>query len=158
MSPASRKIRLIMELRRNGLTDIRVLGAMELMPRELFAPESFRDQAYENATLPIACHQTMSAPIVVGLMTQALELGERMKVLEIGTGSGYQAAVLSRLCRRVYTIEKYTITSWKKVLLLGAPMKTRLPTVMPCRRRLRITTSGSETSALAPPRTPIRLT
>ena len=107
MSPASRKIRLIMELRRNGLSDTRVLGTMELMPRELFAPESFRDQAYENATLPIACHQTMSAPIVVGLMTQALELGERMKVLEIGTGSGYQAAILSRLCRRVYTIERY---------------------------------------------------
>jgi protein-L-isoaspartate(D-aspartate) O-methyltransferase len=107
VSPASRKIRLIMELRRNGLTDTRVLGTMELMPRELFAPEAFRDQAYENATLPIACHQTMSAPIVVGLMTQALELGERMKVLEIGTGSGYQAAILSRLCRRVYTIERY---------------------------------------------------
>ena len=96
-----------MELRRNGVTDIRVLGVMERMPREVFAPVAFRDQAYENATLPIGCHQTMSAPIVVGLMSQALEVGPRMKVLEIGTGSGYQAAILSRLCRRVYTIERY---------------------------------------------------
>ena len=96
-----------MDLRRSGVGDTRVLGAMELMPREVFAPEAFRDKAYENATLPIGRHQTMSAPIVVGLMTQALEVGDRMKVLEIGTGSGYQAAILSRLCRRVYTIERY---------------------------------------------------
>ncbi len=107
MSPDSRKIRLIMELRRNGVTDARVCGAIERLPRELFVPEAFRDQAYEDTALPIGCHQTLSAPIVVGRMTQALELGERMKVLEVGTGSGYHAAVLSKLCRRVYTIERY---------------------------------------------------
>jgi protein-L-isoaspartate(D-aspartate) O-methyltransferase len=83
------------------------LAAIERIPREVFAPESMRDQAYENATIPIGCHQTMSAPLVVGTMTQALEVDARTKVLEVGTGSGYQAAVLSRLCRRVYTIERY---------------------------------------------------
>ena len=107
MSPASRKIRLILDLRRAGVTDTAVLGAIERIPREMFAPYEFRDKAYENTALPIACHQTMSAPVTVALMTQALEVGERMKVLEVGTGSGYQAVVLSRLCRRVYTIERY---------------------------------------------------
>ena len=107
MSPDSRKIRLIMELRRNGVTDSRVCGVIERLPRELFVPEAFRDQAYEDTALPIGCHQTLSAPIVVGRMTQALALSERMKVLEVGTGSGYHAAVLSKLCRRVYTVERY---------------------------------------------------
>jgi protein-L-isoaspartate(D-aspartate) O-methyltransferase len=107
MSPDSRKIRLIMELRRSGVTDARVCGVIERLPRELFVPEAFSDQAYEDTALPIGCHQTLSAPIVVGRMTQALALGERMKVLEVGTGSGYHAAVLSKLCRRVYTIERY---------------------------------------------------
>jgi protein-L-isoaspartate(D-aspartate) O-methyltransferase len=107
VSPDSRKIRLIMELRRNGVTDARICGVIERLPRELFVPEAFRDQAYEDTALPIGCHQTLSAPIVVGRMTQALDLGERTKVLEVGTGSGYHAAVLSKLCRRVYTIERY---------------------------------------------------
>lgn len=107
MSPASRKIRLILDLRRAGVTDIRVCAAIERIPREVFAPEEFRDKAYENTALPIGCHQTMSAPITVARMTQGLEVGERMKVLEVGTGSGYQTAVLSRLCRRVYTIERH---------------------------------------------------
>lgn len=107
MTTESRRIRLVMELRRNGVTDTRVCAAIERVPRELFVPDAFRDQAYENTALPIGCHQTLSAPIVVGRMSQALEIGERMKVLEIGTGSGYHAAVLSRLCRRVYTIERY---------------------------------------------------
>lgn len=108
MSPASRKIRMILDLRHAGVSDTAVLGAIERIPRELFAPYEFRDKAYENTALPIACHQTMSAPITVAQMTQALEVGERMKVLEIGTGSGYQTVVLSRLCRRVYTIERYS--------------------------------------------------
>ena len=107
MTTDSRRIRLIMELRRNGVTDTRVCAAIERVPRELFVPDAFRDQAYENTALPIGCHQTLSAPIVVGRMSQALDIGERMKVLEVGTGSGYHAAVLSRLCRRVYTIERY---------------------------------------------------
>lgn len=107
MSPDSRKIRLILELRRHGVTDTKVCAVIERLPRELFVPDPFLDQAYENTALPIACHQTLSAPVVVGRMTQALELNERMKVLEVGTGSGYHAAVLSKLCRRVYTIERH---------------------------------------------------
>jgi protein-L-isoaspartate(D-aspartate) O-methyltransferase len=107
VSPDSRKIRLIMALRRAGVTDTRVLAAIEKIPRELFVPDAFRDKVYENTALPIGCHQTLTAPVVVGLMTQALEVGERMRVLEVGTGSGYHAAVLARLCRRVYTLERY---------------------------------------------------
>ena len=95
-----------MELRRQGITDTSVLGAIERVPREEFVPTAFRDRAYENVALPIGHGQTISQPAVVGYMTQELELGERMKVLEIGTGSGYQAAILSRLCRRLYTIER----------------------------------------------------
>ena len=76
------------------------------MPREKFVPSSFADRAYENAALPLPHGQTISQPYIVALMSQALELGPRMKVLELGTGSGYQAAVLSKLCRRVYTLER----------------------------------------------------
>jgi len=101
------KIRLIMELRREGISDTRVLAAVERTPRDAFVAAPFKDQAYENVALPISQGQTISQPLVVAYMTQALELGERMKALEIGTGSGYQAAVLARLCRRVYTIERY---------------------------------------------------
>jgi protein-L-isoaspartate(D-aspartate) O-methyltransferase len=96
-----------MELRRQGITDTRVLRAIEKVPREVFVPETFRDQAYENRALPIGQGQTISQPYVVALMSQALDCGDRMKVLEIGTGSGYQAAVLAHLCRRVYTVERY---------------------------------------------------
>lgn len=101
------KIRLIMELRREGITDTRVLSAIERTPRDVFVAAPFKDQAYENVALPISQGQTISQPYVVAYMTQALELGERMKVLEIGTGSGYQTAVLAKLCRRVCTIERY---------------------------------------------------
>jgi protein-L-isoaspartate(D-aspartate) O-methyltransferase len=104
---ASRKIRLIMELRRAGIADTEVLSAIERIPREVFTPESFRHQAYENLAIPIGQGQTLSQPQVVAQMTQALRASRRTKVLEVGTGSGYQAAVLSRLCRRVYTIERF---------------------------------------------------
>lgn len=107
MSTEPRQIRLIMELRQHGISDAEVLSAIERVPRERFVPEQFRDQAYENTALPIGAGQTISQPLVVALMTQALKLGDRMRVLEIGTGSGYQAAVLSHLCRRVYTIERH---------------------------------------------------
>ncbi|ALJ37166.1 protein-L-isoaspartate(D-aspartate) O-methyltransferase [Azospirillum brasilense] len=106
MTVEARKIRLLMALRRNGVTDTRVLAAIERIPRERFVPEPFQDQAWEDTALPIDLGQTISQPLIVALMTQALELGERQTVLEIGTGSGYQAAVLSRLCRRVYTVER----------------------------------------------------
>jgi protein-L-isoaspartate(D-aspartate) O-methyltransferase len=107
VSTESRKIRLLMDLRNGGVTDTRVLAAIERTPRETFVEETFIDQAYANQALPINCGQTISQPLVVGLMSQALEVGERQKVLEIGTGSGYQAAVLSKLARRVYTIERH---------------------------------------------------
>lgn len=107
MSIESRKIRLLMDLRNGGVTDTRVLAAMELTPREAFVEETFVDQAYANQALPINCGQTISQPMVVALMSQALEIGDRQKVLEVGTGSGYQAAILSKLARRVYTIERH---------------------------------------------------
>src|SRR5262249_35372015 len=107
VSLAARKIRLIMMLRQSGITDTAVLASIERIPREAFVPQPFLDQAYENRALPIGHGQTLSQPEVVAVMTQALELKSRHKVLEIGTGSGYQTAVLSRLARRVYTIERY---------------------------------------------------
>ncbi len=107
MTQAARKIRLVLELRRAGVTDTRVLSAIERVPRELFVPEAFQDQAYENTALPIACSQTISQPLIVGLMTQLIEPDKRIRVLEIGTGSGYQTAVLCQLFRRVYTIERH---------------------------------------------------
>jgi protein-L-isoaspartate(D-aspartate) O-methyltransferase len=107
LSIDARKIRLIMQLRRSGVTDTSVLAVIERLPREAFVPRSFLDQAYEDMALPIGSGQTISQPLVVAMMTQALELHDRLKVLEVGTGSGYQAAVLSRLVRRVYTIERH---------------------------------------------------
>jgi protein-L-isoaspartate(D-aspartate) O-methyltransferase len=103
----TRKVRLIMELRGTGIGDARVLGAIEKTPREIFVPESFQDQAYENVALPIGNAQSISQPYVVALMTERLELAGRETVLEIGTGSGYQAAILARLARRVFTIERH---------------------------------------------------
>lgn len=119
MGSEARILRLLMELRRNGITETAVLAAIEQVPREMFVADPFLDQAYENRALPIGCGQTVSQPQVVGLMTQALAVTPRMKVLEIGTGSGYQAAVLSQLCRRLYTIERH------KPLLLEAEARFR---------------------------------
>ena len=102
-----KKLRLLMELRRAGIADARVLGAIEKTPREKFVPPSFEDQAYENLALPIGQGQTVSQPYVVALMTEKLEPGARHNVLEIGTGSGYQSAVLARLCRRVFSVERH---------------------------------------------------
>jgi len=102
-----KKIQLIMALRRHGVTDARVLSAIEKLPREDFVLEEYRDRAYEDYALPIDCGQTVSQPFVVAYMTEKLNVGPRDTVLEIGTGSGFQAAVLSQLCRRVYTVERY---------------------------------------------------
>lgn len=103
----TRVIQLIMELRRQGIADTRVLAAVERVPRERFVADQFLKHAYDNIALPITQGQTISQPFVVAYMTEALRVGDRMKVLEIGTGSGYQSMVLARLCRRVYTIERY---------------------------------------------------
>jgi protein-L-isoaspartate(D-aspartate) O-methyltransferase len=102
-----RMIQLLMELRRQGVTDSEVLSAMELTPRDMFVPEIFKDRAYDNTALPIDGGQTISQPFIVGYMTQALELKPSSRVLEVGTGSGYQTAILARLAKRVYTIERH---------------------------------------------------
>ena len=106
MKADTRRARLIMELRQGGISDRDTLAAIEQVPRDEFVPEIWKARAWENSALPLKAGQTISQPLVVGLMTQALELTRRHKVLEIGTGSGYQTAVLARLCRRVYTIER----------------------------------------------------
>ena len=101
------KAGLLQELRDEGRYSDPVLEAFDKIPREAFTPEAFWDEAYENRPLPIEQGQTLSQPSIVAMMTEALELDKRKKVLEIGTGSGYQAAILSRLCRRVFTIERH---------------------------------------------------
>jgi protein-L-isoaspartate(D-aspartate) O-methyltransferase len=93
------------QLRARDIRDPRVLGAMREVPRHLFVPEAERDDAYGDFPVPIGYAQTISQPYIVGFMTQALEVSPEHKVLEIGTGSGYQAAILGRLAREVYTIE-----------------------------------------------------
>lgn len=107
MTSESGKAKLVLDLRQAGVKDPRVMAAMEFVPRELFVPEPLRNNAYDDSALPIGYQQTVSQPSVVALMTEALDVGERMKVLEIGTGSGYQAAILSKLCRRLYTFERH---------------------------------------------------
>ena len=104
---ATRKMQFLFALRSKGVTDQRVLAAMETIDRGAFIRGLFAQRAYEDMPLPIACGQTISQPSVVGLMTQALQLEPRDKVLEIGTGSGYQAAILSQLARRVYTVDRH---------------------------------------------------
>jgi protein-L-isoaspartate(D-aspartate) O-methyltransferase len=103
----TRRARLILNLRSQGITDAKVLRAMEQTPRDMFTPDLFQERAWEDSALPIACGQTISQPYIVALMTQALQIEQRTRVLEIGTGSGYQTAVLARLARLVYTVERY---------------------------------------------------
>ncbi len=107
MDRAELQMQFVYALRSHGVTNADVLRAMEATPRAEFIEGVFRERAYEDTPLPIACGQTISQPSVVGLMTQALEVTRRCKVLEIGAGSGYQAAILARLARRVYTIERH---------------------------------------------------
>ncbi|MEL7093504.1 MAG: protein-L-isoaspartate(D-aspartate) O-methyltransferase [Pseudomonadota bacterium] len=104
---ATRKMQFLYALRSRGVTDSAVLQAMEEIDRGPFVRGLFAERAYEDMPLPIACGQTISQPSVVGLMTQALQVTPRDKVLEIGTGSGYQAAILAKLARRVYTIDRH---------------------------------------------------
>jgi protein-L-isoaspartate(D-aspartate) O-methyltransferase len=104
---APQKMMFQLNLRRRGISDQAVLRTMEDVPRELFVEPGDRDDAYRDMALGIACGQTISQPFVVAYMTEQLGLQKTHHVLEIGTGSGYQAAVLSRLCERVLTIERY---------------------------------------------------
>lgn len=102
------KMRLIFSIRQKGVTDARIISAIERVPREQFVDPDFLDRAYDDTALPIANGQTISQPSVVGLMTNALQPTQRCKVLEVGAGSGYQAAILAQLCRRVYTLERHS--------------------------------------------------
>ncbi|MEM7470888.1 MAG: protein-L-isoaspartate(D-aspartate) O-methyltransferase [Pseudomonadota bacterium] len=106
-SDAERKMQFLYALRSKGVMDTRVLTAMEKVDRGAFVTGHFAERAYEDMPLPISCGQTISQPSVVGLMTQALDVTPRDKVLEVGTGSGYQAAILSQLARRVYTVDRH---------------------------------------------------
>jgi protein-L-isoaspartate(D-aspartate) O-methyltransferase len=108
ISAAERKMQFLFSLRSRGVTNKRVLNAMERVDRGKYIRGTFEDRAYEDTPLPIACGQTISQPSIVALMTEALNVQPRDKVLEIGTGSGYQAAILSQLARRVYTVDRYS--------------------------------------------------
>jgi len=105
--PRFRAARLVLALRQEGVTDQRVTEALEKTPRELFVPRPFVDSAWENVELPIDCGQTLTRPVTVGVMLQALDVHREHTVLEIGAGSGYVAAVLARLARRVYSLDRY---------------------------------------------------
>ena len=110
MPPDSRDeklMQLMLNLRQAGVTNQRVLEAMEKTPREIFVERAFRERAFEDRPLPISCGQTISQPAIVGMMLQALDVTPRCKVLEIGAGSGYVCAILARLARRVYGIERH---------------------------------------------------
>ena len=108
MDPAAeRKMQFLFSLRSHGVTNKRVLTAMEKVDRGKYIRGTFEDRAYEDTPLPIACGQTISQPSIVALMTEALDVQPLHKVLEIGTGSGYQAAILSQLARRVYTVDRH---------------------------------------------------
>src|SRR5438874_5880395 len=113
MTPASpgddgvERMEFLLGLRRRGIGDQAVLKAMDEVPREHFVSAEFADAAYADQALPIACGQTISQPYVVAYMTEQLDVSPNHRVLEIGTGSGYQAAVLARLAREVITLERY---------------------------------------------------
>ena len=107
ISSDERKMQFLFNLRSQGMTDTRVLNAMEKVDRGQYIRGTFSARAYEDTPLPIACGQTISQPSIVALMTEALDVQPRDKVLEIGTGSGYQAAILSHLARRVYTVDRH---------------------------------------------------
>ena len=101
------RMEFLLELRQRGINDVAVLRALDDVARERFVDERFADDAYADRALPIACGQTISQPFVVAYMTEQLGVRPEHKVLEVGTGSGYQAAVLSRLAREVVTVERY---------------------------------------------------
>ncbi len=112
-SEIKKKIDLILELQKNGVECPKVLRVMEEVDRNLFVDEGVRSKSNDNIALPIGCGQTISQPLIVGLMTQSLEIEQSMRILEIGTGSGYQTYILSKLSRFVYSIERYKSLSNK---------------------------------------------
>jgi protein-L-isoaspartate(D-aspartate) O-methyltransferase len=108
------------QIRDRGVRNKRVLEAMRSIPREGFLPESVREAAYEDRAVPIGQDQTISQPFIVAFMTEQLEVGPEHRVLEIGTGSGYQTAILAQLCRRVYTVERLSSLSERATATLAA--------------------------------------
>jgi len=116
---ALQRQQLIKSLRHAGVYDERVLSAMMVVPRELFVDQSLTRQAYTNLALPISMGQTISQPLIVAMMTQALQLGGHERVLEIGTGSGYQAAILAKLSSYVYSIERYSELAYQAAFCLA---------------------------------------
>ncbi|WGH78315.1 protein-L-isoaspartate(D-aspartate) O-methyltransferase [Jannaschia ovalis] len=122
-------MRFLVTLRTRGVSDKRVLEAMESVDRAAFVSETFAERAYEDVPLPIASGQTVSQPSIVGRMTQALDVQPRDKVLEVGTGTGYQAAILSKLARRVYTVERHRALAAKARAIheaMGLPNVTQI--------------------------------
>ena len=109
----NKKFDLLMELKKKGISDPNVLNTIETTDRSLFVDNSLKEKSNLNIALPIDCGQTISQPLVVALMTQYLELNKSMRVLEIGTGSGYQTYILSKLSRFIYTIERHYILTKK---------------------------------------------
>ena len=103
------KIDLILDLKRKGVSDINVLNEIEKTDRSIFIDNNLKRKSNLNIALPIDCGQTISQPLVVGIMTQHLEIKKNMRVLEIGTGSGYQSYILSKLARFVYTVERHRV-------------------------------------------------
>ena len=114
-----KKINLILQLRKHGVTNHRVLSILEKTPREQFIDKELLYKAYQNNALPIDCNQTISQPSVVAKMTELLEPKKSFKVLEIGTGSGYQTAILSKLFKRIYSIERHKILLEKAKKILN---------------------------------------
>ena len=125
--PRFQAARLVLALRQAGVTDHRVTEALEKTPRDAFVPKPFADSAWENVELPIDCGQTMTRPVTVGVMLQALGVSREHMVLEVGTGSGYGAGVLSRLARRVYSIDRYrTLVDKARGALEGLGVSSRV--------------------------------
>ena len=143
---------MILRLRRAGITDRRVVTAIESVPRDLFVPAEMRADAYAERALPIDCGQTISAPVIVGQMTAALDVGDDHRVLEIGTGTGYQTAILARLAKRIYTIERFrtlTAAAESRFRMLGSP--TSPPSSATASRAGR--SRRPSTASSSPPRT-----
>jgi len=114
----SKKFDLLMELKKNGVSDKSVLNVIEIIDRSLFVDENLKQKSNLNIALPIDCGQTISQPLVVAHMTQSLNLNNKLRVLEVGTGSGYQSLILSKLSRFVYTVERYSSLKKKAEILL----------------------------------------
>lgn len=125
--PRFQAARLMLQLRQAGVTDHTIADALEKTPREQFTPRPFEADAWDNVELPIDCGQSMTRPVIVGMMLQALAVEGHHNVLEVGTGTGYVSAVLSRLARRVYTVDRYrTLVDKARALLERLDMAARI--------------------------------